>query len=66
MTESEIEQAENAIEPWVAAMHRVLMPGGKLMLGVVWPSPVGERVRFEQFGTLAEVRALLAMSDTRR
>lgn len=55
MTESEIEQAEASLEPWAAAMHRVLMPDGKLKLGVVWPAPVGERVRFAEFATLAEV-----------
>lgn len=66
MTESEIEQAESALEPWAAAMHRVLMPGGKLALGVIWPAPPGERVRFGEFATLAEVRVHLTLSDTRR
>lgn len=66
MTEHEIEQAESALEPWAFAMHRVLMPNGRLLLGVIWPAPVGKRVRFAQFGTLAEVRVHLSLSDRRQ
>lgn len=59
MTLEEIEEAEAALEPWAAAMHRMATSRG-LALNVVWPDG-----RWQTFGSLPEVRAHLAVSDTR-